>query len=493
MAMRGWLAAFGLLLWLVSSALAAEKPVRVLFVGNSFTAINDLPKLTAQLAASARPRRLMETEFAGEGGATLQRHWEGDRALREIRRGGWDYVVLQDQGALGHYDDGTAAPRIADPVLFHEFARRFDEEIRKAGAKTVLLMTWARLDAPQTQAALTRAYLDAGHALNALVAPAGVAWQLALAERPGIPLHHADRSHPAAAGSYLAACVLYATLFSSSPEGLASAGLAEADTAFMQRTAWRAVHERAPQAAQISAETRLADDASPAASDTRGLAVFAAVQKSVGGVERLRALRDYSLDVATRVHTPMGEMTLQTREIFVFPAVVRTEMRTPGGDVVTFFDGSNGWRQSPQGIQDLPDRIKRVTRGQGIRNTLNLLRGEGEMTVRHEKAETIAGVAADVIVVSKGGETVRLVADGATGVLLGKRYRGVGTGGGADIEERYSDYREVSGIRMPFRVQVTQNGSPFMRGELVNVRFDSGVSAVDLGRKPEQAAPPGGG
>lgn len=74
--------------------------LRVLFVGNSFTHQNDLPGLTARLAASTRPPRALETQLVEEGGATLKRHWEAGRALEAIRKGKWDYVVLQGQGSL---------------------------------------------------------------------------------------------------------------------------------------------------------------------------------------------------------------------------------------------------------------------------------------------------------------------------------------------------------------------------------------------------------
>jgi hypothetical protein len=474
-----WLA----LAW--SVAAQADGPVRVLFIGNSFTAINDVPALTARLAASARPPIAMETEFVGEGGATLQRHWEAGRALEAIRRGGWRFVVLQDQGALGHYDDGSAPPRVADPARFHEYARRFDAEIRKAGGRTVLLMTWARLDAPETQAVLARAYEDIGAELKAAVIPAGIAWHLALAERPAMRLHHSDRSHPAAAGSYLAACAIYAALSGRTPEGLSGDALvSDEDAAFLQRIAWRALRERPPLVVP-TAIASAAPGSAAAGDEARGLAVFAAAQKAFGGIERLRALKDYSIDLTSKVHTPMGAMTLDVKETFVFPGAVRNEMRTPMGSIVSFFDGTDGWRQTPQGFQEMPDRFRRLSRAQAIRNTLSLLRGEGSMAVRHEGRESLAGADADVIVVSKEGETVRLVVDAASGILLRKRYRGVGSGGAADIEEAYEDYREVAGVRLPFRVETTQNGAPFMQATVRSARFDTGIERAELARRPD--------
>jgi hypothetical protein len=48
----------------------------------------------------------------------------------------------------------------------------------------------------------------------------GIAWQQALAADFKFSLYAPDGSHPSPEGSYLAACVFYATLLGKSPEGL---------------------------------------------------------------------------------------------------------------------------------------------------------------------------------------------------------------------------------------------------------------------------------
>jgi len=127
--------------------------------------------------------------------------------------------------------------------MFHTYARKFDTEIRKAGAKTLFFLTWARQDSPESQTLLNRAYVSVAEELKAAVAPVGIAWQKALRENPKLVLHHADRSHPGPAGSYLAACVFHAVLFSSSPEGVTRGTLSEEDAGVLQRIAWQTVKD----------------------------------------------------------------------------------------------------------------------------------------------------------------------------------------------------------------------------------------------------------
>jgi hypothetical protein len=172
----------------------------MLLVGNSFTSFNG--GLGAQLERLAPSIR---TETIAVGGATLKDHWTTGTASATIRAGGWDYVVLQDQSV--------------DPVFstpeFYTYGQDFITAIRAAGAQPVLLMTWERPDAVTagvTTAKLAGAYEGLGAATGAAVAPAGWAFATSLKQRPDIPLN-ADDGHPTAAGTYLAACVLYRTMF----------------------------------------------------------------------------------------------------------------------------------------------------------------------------------------------------------------------------------------------------------------------------------------
>src|SRR3954467_15336063 len=111
--------------------------MRVLFIGNSFTARNDLPGMIARLAKDAGLQ--MDYKLISAGGASLRMHWNKGEALKAIQRDRYDYVVLQEQSTLP----------IKNPTRMHENVRLFEKAIKDAGAKTVLYMTWARQHAPE--------------------------------------------------------------------------------------------------------------------------------------------------------------------------------------------------------------------------------------------------------------------------------------------------------------------------------------------------------
>src|SRR5437588_8239645 len=103
-------------------------PLKVLFVGNSFTARNDLPGLIARLAALRG--KTLQHRLISAGGASLRRHWNAGEVLQAIQGGHYDYVVLQEQSTLP----------IKNAKRMHESVRLFDEAIQAAGAQTLLYM-----------------------------------------------------------------------------------------------------------------------------------------------------------------------------------------------------------------------------------------------------------------------------------------------------------------------------------------------------------------
>lgn len=206
----------------VASAQVAPRPregqIRVLFIGNSYIYVNNLPELVRGLAAGMTSPVQVETEQVTLGGATLRQLWEAGPALVAIRRAGWDYVVLQEQSTLGAtLVNGQSV--VTDPNrLFWPYVRLFDREIKNHGGRTVLLETWGQRGEARNFDALAHAYFTIGKELNAVVIPAGLAWQRALAERGELPLYMADGSHPAPVGSYLLGLATLATLLDRVPD-----------------------------------------------------------------------------------------------------------------------------------------------------------------------------------------------------------------------------------------------------------------------------------
>jgi hypothetical protein len=210
---------------------------RVLFLGNSYTFVNDLPAVVRSLAHAGGHN--VETEMVAEGGETLAQHATSGATQSALERGTWSFVVLQEQSQI------PAAPRVAALQMTPAVAALLDR-IQSRGATAVLFETWAhqdgwpeqRLDRKAMQAMIDATYEEIGNQLGVPVAAAGRAWEAALAADATLQLWSDDGSHPSPAGTYLAACVLYARIFNASPIGLPdTAGLGDATVQILQTAA----------------------------------------------------------------------------------------------------------------------------------------------------------------------------------------------------------------------------------------------------------------
>lgn len=221
---------------------SAERSVRVLFIGNSLTSANNLPAMVADMARS-RGHGLQYDIYA-PGGYRLLQHAKDPKALAKIRQGNWDFVVLQEHGQCLGFSQAEIE------VSVYPYVAQLDQAIKMASPKATIVyyMTMARKSGDLghisishelktyagTQHRVDKAYIDMARVFPAVLAPVGLAWEDFRAQNPSIDLY-ADEAHPNIKGSYLAACVIYETLFKENSQGLPHpAGIDDMTAALIQ-------------------------------------------------------------------------------------------------------------------------------------------------------------------------------------------------------------------------------------------------------------------
>lgn len=214
-----------------------DRPLSVLFVGNSYTFYNDLPKLVQRMSVEAAQPRPLQVRDVTFGGASLQAHWQRGEVQKTIASQHWDYVVIQDFSTMP----------VDNPDLTREYVRLVAAAARKAGAQPILYLTWARQAKPAMQAQLDSVYTDLANETHALLAPVGQAWKRALSTSPQPQLFVEDGSHPSFAGSYLAASVFYSLIYGVQPPAPSAEQLALLDHAKpgdLQGYAWSSIQSQ---------------------------------------------------------------------------------------------------------------------------------------------------------------------------------------------------------------------------------------------------------
>ena len=217
----------------LSETTVEHEPLRVLFIGNSFT--NQIQS-TFNSLIQASPYSESTVEYIAPDGWTLQQHQYSGNTMSKIKSSNWDFVVLQEQSFRATLPNERA--------LFYNAVANLSEAIKESGAQVVLYMTWGwrygdtynpqiSPDYETMQQILIDSYTEAARQVDAIIAPVGVAWQRVRRNNPdlGQQLYKSDNYHPSNKGAFLIACVFYATLFDADPTELDFNGSLSAEEA----------------------------------------------------------------------------------------------------------------------------------------------------------------------------------------------------------------------------------------------------------------------
>lgn len=201
----------------------AQDSISVLFIGNSYTYVNDLPTMLRDLSASLNKEVTIGSKT--NGGFTFQNHANDPLTYAAINQNLWDVVVIQGQSQEPSFPTGQVntasypyAMQLSDSVLANS-----------ACSNVMYFMTWGRQNGDsqwdsintfdKMNSRLYNTYRRFADSADAMVAAVGASWKYVRDTYPTINLYSGDGSHPSLEGSYLAACTFYASLFRQSPVG----------------------------------------------------------------------------------------------------------------------------------------------------------------------------------------------------------------------------------------------------------------------------------
>jgi hypothetical protein len=190
--------------------LVKSAEISVLWFGNSHTAFHDVPGLVGQMIRFKHPNKKYAHRYIGCG--FLEDAAANPNSKKEIERLLWKFVVLQAQkiSMSGRYKysqkEGVELAKIA----------------KAKGAQPLFFSEWGRRDVKNDGVVQESIYKEMSDAAEVRVAPVGRAWDIALAEKPSLPLHADDGNHESPVGAFLTAAVFYSLFTDSDPAELAS-------------------------------------------------------------------------------------------------------------------------------------------------------------------------------------------------------------------------------------------------------------------------------
>lgn len=198
---------------------------KVLFLGNSYTASNDLPNLVSEMATSTGD--VLEYDSNTPGGHRFINHASNVTTLNKINSNNWDFVTLQAQSQ----ETSLGQTQMENEVF--PYASQLVDAIRanNSCSQPLFYMTWGRENGDASNCdflpwvctyegmddVIRNTYVFMAEENTSEVSPVGAVWRYLRENHSEIDLYSGDGSHPSLNGSYAAACTFYTMIYKKDP------------------------------------------------------------------------------------------------------------------------------------------------------------------------------------------------------------------------------------------------------------------------------------
>ncbi len=185
-----------------------------------------------------------------------------------------------------------------------------------------------------------------------------------------------------------------------------------------------------------------------------------------GGVANFQKINATSSKQNVTIITPQGNMSIGVKSISVLPDKEKDVISTPMGEMVTVVTGDSGWMSQGPNVADMPsDRIA-SSKEDRFRDQIHLFKdiknpnfkaiyiGEDKLGDTPVKVVKIATM--------DDSYSYKLALDASTNLPIGKMYFGETMMGTGNLTVKMNDYRDVSGVKLPFAMSVESDGTRVM-------------------------------
>jgi hypothetical protein len=216
-------------------------PLNILFIGNSYTHMNDMPFIFEKIAQVKGKK--IHIEMNTQSGASFKVHTTRLDLFETIKHKKWDFVLIQGYSRELSYDSthlDTATVPYIQQILDSIY-------LNNTCSNVLFHMTWGYkmgyaerpdIDSYEKMSnAIANGYMYLGRKFNLPVVPVGKVWLEVRKKYPEIEMYDADLAHPSKDGSYTSACTFYAAIFKESPEGAFTSTISSKNGGYIQKIA----------------------------------------------------------------------------------------------------------------------------------------------------------------------------------------------------------------------------------------------------------------
>lgn len=228
-----------------------KKPYKVFFIGHSLYNYGpgkiNIPAAVQFLSEAADVERPIEAASFIKGGARHQDYLNSPDVMKRLNDEHWDIVIV-----AGNLNDMYSPEKVN-----LEFAKKLDAEVKSKNIRLLEYVAWpwtkgtgkfVTEERIKAQDAFNQSLLKLAKETNATLVPCGPGLANVVKKDPTfMEKFKYGEVHVSPVGYYFTACVIFATIYNKSPEGLPSVfkeyNIDKETAKILQVTAWETVQE----------------------------------------------------------------------------------------------------------------------------------------------------------------------------------------------------------------------------------------------------------
>ena len=224
-------------------------------------------------------------------------------------------------------------------------------------------------------------------------------------------------------------------------------------------------------------ETGPAPKSDPAAAE-RGRGMLKRAQQAMGGADKLAGVKDMTESAEMTMSPAAGGMKMKQQSRWAAPSFFRQEQVLPFGTVTAYSDGKTGWLSFPT-VRPMDPAVLKQAQGEIFRVPVTLILSD------RDASRTVSAAGPKSVEISTAdGQSVRVEFNDATGLPIRQFYKEAAMG---EVKETFSDWREVDGIKLPFKILMEQNEQKVGEVAISEIKLNTGIKPEELSKKPEPA------
>ena len=170
--------------------------IHVLFIGNSLTYTNNLPKLVEREAKKNSVN--LTSKMIAFPNYAIEDHWNDGKVQQEIASKKYDFVVLQQ---------GPSSQSAGRQMLI-QYGKKYRDLCKANNSKLCFFMVWPSQTYFNTFNGVIKNYRDAAKTNEAILLPVGEVWKSYIITKGRLDYYSDDGFHPSLKGSQIAAEVI---------------------------------------------------------------------------------------------------------------------------------------------------------------------------------------------------------------------------------------------------------------------------------------------